>query len=90
MTQLRYYSTIKLRLTSLGKTFQSWDHVANFMKKFATAKGHGVRIGSGGKSKGYLKVTKFNDQHIGHECHPSASQFIPTLQKLPEEILEEI
>ncbi|CAB5373679.1 unnamed protein product [Rhizophagus irregularis] len=33
----------------VGKTFQSWDHVANFMKKFATAKGHGVRIGGGGK-----------------------------------------
>ncbi|CAB4444945.1 unnamed protein product [Rhizophagus irregularis] len=123
----------------VGKTFQSWDHVANFMKKFATAKGHGVRIGGGGKvdkaanevlkrtylcrhagkaksnrqkgpsnasscrveclwkvniwvkkSKGYLEVTKFNDQHIGHECHPSASQFVPTLRKLPEEILEEI
>jgi hypothetical protein len=26
----------------VGKTFQSWDHVANFMKKFAAAKGHGV------------------------------------------------
>ncbi|CAB4431246.1 unnamed protein product [Rhizophagus irregularis] len=123
----------------VGKTFQSWDHVANFMKKFATVKGHGVRIGGGGKvdkaanevlkrtylcrhagkaksnrqkgpsnasscrvecpwkvniwvkkSKGYLEVTKFNDQHIGHECHPSASQFVPTLRKLPEEILEEI
>ncbi|CAB5359641.1 unnamed protein product [Rhizophagus irregularis] len=44
------------------------------------------------KSKGYLEVTKFNDQHIGHECHPSASQFefVPTLRKLPEEFLEEI
>ncbi|CAG8735429.1 4343_t:CDS:2, partial [Rhizophagus irregularis] len=42
------------------------------------------------KSKGYLEVTKFNDQHIGHECHPSASQFVPTLRKLSEEFLEEI
>jgi hypothetical protein len=33
----------------VGKTFQSWDHVANFMKRYAASKGHGVRIGGGSK-----------------------------------------
>ncbi|CAB4421623.1 unnamed protein product [Rhizophagus irregularis] len=122
----------------IGKTFSNWDHVAKFMKRYAAAKGHGVRIGGGGKvnketkevikrtylcrhagkaksdqtipsnvsscrvecpwkvniwvkkSKGCLEVTTFNDQHIGHECHPSANQFVSTLRKLPEEILKEI
>ena len=32
-----------------GKTFHNWDHVARFMKKYASAKGHGVRIGGGGR-----------------------------------------
>ncbi|PKK57799.1 hypothetical protein RhiirC2_797383 [Rhizophagus irregularis] len=86
----------------MSVTFQSWDHVANFMKKFSASKGHGIRIGGGNKqqmnylselictampekpglikrSKGYLEATKFIDQHIGHECYPSASQFVPTL-----------
>src|SRR3954453_12137189 len=121
----------------IGKTFQNWNHVAKFMKKYAAAKGHGVRIGGGGKvdkvtkevlkrtylcrhagkakskssqkvssscrvecpwkvniwakkSKGCLEVTTLNDQHIGHEFHPLANQFVPMLRKLPEEILEEI
>ena len=121
----------------IGKTFQSWNHVAKFMKKYAAAKGHGVRIGGGGKvdkitkevlkrtylcrhagkanskssqrvssscrvecpwkvniwvkkSKGYLEVTTFNDQYIGHELHPLANRFVPMLRKLPKEILEEI
>ncbi|CAB5363079.1 unnamed protein product [Rhizophagus irregularis] len=122
----------------VGKTFQNWDHVEKFMKKYAAAKGHGVRIGGGGKvdkttnevmkrrylcrhagkasskqttqsnvtscrvecswkvniwakkKKGCLEVTTFNDHHVGHECHPLASKFVPTLRKLPEEILEEI
>ena len=42
------------------------------------------------KGKGCLKVTTFKDQYIGHEYYPSASKFIPILQNLPEEILEEI
>ncbi|CAB5367035.1 unnamed protein product [Rhizophagus irregularis] len=72
----------------MSVTFQSWDHVANFMKKFSASKGHGIRIGGEcpwkvniwvKKSKGYLEATKFIDQHIGHECYPSASQFVPTL-----------
>ena len=33
----------------VGKTFQNWDHMEKFMKKYAAAKGHGVRIGGGGK-----------------------------------------
>ncbi|CAB5203403.1 unnamed protein product [Rhizophagus irregularis] len=33
----------------VGKTFQNWEHVENFMKKYAATKGHGVRIGGGGK-----------------------------------------
>ncbi|CAG8718910.1 12563_t:CDS:2, partial [Funneliformis mosseae] len=64
----------------VGKSFQSWDHVAKFMKRYAAAKGHRIRIGGGRKidkmtnekGKGCLEVTKFNDIHIGHECHPSA------------------
>ncbi|CAG8709714.1 2965_t:CDS:2 [Gigaspora rosea] len=33
----------------VGKTFQDWDQVENFMKKYAAAKGYGVRIGGGGR-----------------------------------------
>jgi len=33
----------------VGKTFQNWNHVEKFMKKYAAAKGHGIRIGGGGK-----------------------------------------
>ncbi|CAB4374743.1 unnamed protein product [Rhizophagus irregularis] len=33
----------------VGKTFQNWEHVKNFIKKYAATKGHGVRIGGGGK-----------------------------------------
>lgn len=33
----------------IGKIFSNWDHVAKFMKRYAAAKGHGVRIGGGGK-----------------------------------------
>ncbi|RIA95451.1 hypothetical protein C1645_816683 [Glomus cerebriforme] len=81
-------NTLKLYI---GKTFHNWDHVVRFMKKYAIAKGHEVRIGgSGKKGKGYLEVTTFNDKHIGHECHPLANKFVSTLRKLPEEILEEI
>ena len=32
----------------VSKAFHNWDHVARFMKKYASAKGHEVRIGSGG------------------------------------------
>jgi hypothetical protein len=105
------------------------------MKTYASAKGHGVRIGGGGrinketnqilkrtylcrhagkppkstsnktscrvdcpwkvniwvkKDKSCLEVTTFKDQHVGHELHPLASRFVPTLRKLPEEILQEI
>ena len=121
----------------VGKTFRNWNHVANFMKKYAATKGHGVRIGGGErvdkttqetikrtylcchaekakskaskrqtsscrvecpwrvniwakKSKGYLQVTTLHDQHVGHELHPSAVKFVPTLRKLSDEIMEEI
>ncbi|CAG8720702.1 11570_t:CDS:2, partial [Funneliformis mosseae] len=60
-----------------------WDHVSNFMKKYAATKGHRVRIGSGGK------VNKAKE-HIGYKLHPLAVRFIPTLRKLPEEVIEEI
>jgi len=33
----------------VDKTFQSWNHVANFMKRYAASKGHGIRIGGGSK-----------------------------------------
>ncbi|CAG8727759.1 21899_t:CDS:2 [Cetraspora pellucida] len=33
----------------VGKTFENWDQVANFMKKYAAAKGHGIRIGGSGR-----------------------------------------
>ena len=127
----------------VGKTFQNWDHVSNFMKRYAAVKGHGIRIGGGGKvdkangiiikrtylcrhagqaksnrtalvekqhpnasscrvgcpwkvniwnkkCKNHLEVMTFNDQHTGHEFHPLAVRFVPTLRKLPEEVIEEI
>ena len=95
------------------------------MKRYASVKGHGVRIGGGGKvdkennqvlkrtylcrhagkpkasntssctscrvgcpwklniwakkNKNCLEITTFKDQHIGHEIHPLASRFVPTL-----------
>ncbi|CAG8787900.1 11141_t:CDS:2, partial [Cetraspora pellucida] len=33
----------------VGKTFQNWNHVENFMKEYASAKGHGIRIGGSGR-----------------------------------------
>ncbi|CAB5381264.1 unnamed protein product [Rhizophagus irregularis] len=43
----------------VGKTFHNWDRVANFMKKYAATKGHGVRIGGGGKvDKTTQEITK--------------------------------
>ncbi|CAG8692262.1 9767_t:CDS:2, partial [Cetraspora pellucida] len=33
----------------VSKTFENWDQVANFMKKYAAAKGHGIRISGGGR-----------------------------------------
>ncbi|CAG8784451.1 36699_t:CDS:2, partial [Gigaspora margarita] len=33
----------------VGKTFQDWNQVEKFMKKYAATKGHGVRIGGGGR-----------------------------------------
>ncbi|CAG8468362.1 13629_t:CDS:2, partial [Cetraspora pellucida] len=66
---------------SIGKTFKNWDQVADFMKKYAIIKGHGIRISG---------VTTFNNQHVGHELNPLARQFDPTLRKLPKEIAEEI
>ncbi|CAG8767027.1 20729_t:CDS:1, partial [Gigaspora rosea] len=29
----------------VGKTFQSWEHVINFMKKYTAKKDHRIRIG---------------------------------------------
>lgn len=101
------------------------------MQRYASVKGHGVRIGGGGrvdkktcqilkrtylcwhageskastscrvgcpwklniwakKDKNYLEVTTFKDQHVGHKLSPLASWFVLTLQKLSEEILQEI
>lgn len=42
------------------------------------------------KDKGYLEVTTFNNEHVGHELNPLASHFDPTLRKLPKEIIKEI
>ncbi|CAG8653169.1 17353_t:CDS:2, partial [Gigaspora rosea] len=33
----------------IGKTFQNWEQVENFIKQYATTKGHGVQIGGGGR-----------------------------------------
>lgn len=40
--------------------------------------------------KNCIKITTFNNQHVGHELNPLASQFDPILRKLPKEIVEEI
>jgi len=109
------------------KAFRSWEHVNNFIKRYAIVKDHRVRISGSEKvdkitnevlkqkylyhyarkatskqttqsnvsfcqvkylwrvniwvkkGKGCLEVTKFNDHHVGHECHPLASKFIPIL-----------
>ncbi|RIB22222.1 hypothetical protein C2G38_2033743 [Gigaspora rosea] len=117
----------------VGKAFKNWNQVADFMKKYAIVKGHGIRISDGGrvnaktkeilkwtylyryagkpakssevscrvectwkvnfwikKDKNCIEVTTFNDQHVGHELNPLASQFDPTLRKLPKNIVEEI
>ncbi|CAB4412083.1 unnamed protein product [Rhizophagus irregularis] len=42
------------------------------------------------KDKNYLEITTFKDQHVGYELSPLASRFVLTLQKLSEEILQEI
>ena len=43
----------------IGKTFQNWDYVERFMKKYATSKDHGIRIGGGEKvNKTTKEVTK--------------------------------
>ncbi|CAG8774249.1 1814_t:CDS:2, partial [Gigaspora rosea] len=42
------------------------------------------------KDKNCIEVTTLNDQHVGHELNPLASQFDPTLCKLPKNIVEEI
>ncbi len=43
----------------ISKHFQSWDHVANFMKKYSASKGHKVQIGDSGKlNKATNKVIK--------------------------------
>ena len=67
------------------KIFQSWDHVANFMKRYAAVKGHGVRIGGGGKvdkANGIIKRTylcrhagqaKSNRTALVEKQHPNAS-----------------
>ncbi|CAB4412037.1 unnamed protein product [Rhizophagus irregularis] len=66
---------------------------------------HGVRIGGGRRvdketcqilKRTYLcrhageSKASTSYQHVGHELSPLASQFVPTLQKLSEEILQEI
>ena len=33
----------------VGKIFQNWEYVEKFMKKYATVKGHEVRISGGGR-----------------------------------------
>ncbi|CAB4488505.1 unnamed protein product [Rhizophagus irregularis] len=89
----------------VSKTFQSWKYVEKFMQRYASVKGHGVRIGGGGRvdketcqilKRTYLcqhadesKASTFC-KHVGHKLSPLASQFVPTLQKLSEEILQEI
>ncbi|CAG8783581.1 23338_t:CDS:2, partial [Gigaspora rosea] len=40
--------------------------------------------------KNCIEVTTFNDLHVGHKLNPLASQFDPTLCKLPKDIVEEI
>jgi len=49
-------STLELYV---GKAFHNWNHVARFMKKYASANGHGVRIGGGGRvDKATNKIIK--------------------------------
>ncbi|CAG8746126.1 5794_t:CDS:2, partial [Cetraspora pellucida] len=93
---------------SVDKTFNNWNQVADFMRKYAISKGHRIRIGSSRRINAITKETikqtyvcqyaeklakssmTFNNQHIGHELNLLASQFDPTLCKLPKSIIEEI
>jgi len=44
----------------IDKHFQSWDHVANFIKKYSAFKGHRVQIGGSGKiDKATNKIIKW-------------------------------
>ncbi|CAG8619737.1 17321_t:CDS:2, partial [Gigaspora rosea] len=47
-------------------------------------------IGTSCREKNCPEVTTFNNQHIGHELHPLANRFDPTLRKLSKKIVEEI
>ncbi|CAB4392395.1 unnamed protein product [Rhizophagus irregularis] len=76
-------NTMKLYI---GKTFYKWDRVANFMKKYAATKGHGL---SPNHRKNKLHLAELNI-HRDHELHLSAIKFVPTLRKLSDEIIEEI
>ncbi|RIB20653.1 hypothetical protein C2G38_2035065 [Gigaspora rosea] len=42
---------------SVSKTFEDWEQVADFMKKYASIKGHGIRIGDGGRVNTQTKET---------------------------------
>ncbi|CAG8802647.1 14149_t:CDS:2, partial [Gigaspora margarita] len=77
------------------KTFQNWDQVAKFMKKYAASKGHRIRIVGGRRvnTKTHQDcpvVMSFNDQHVGHQLNPLAKYYDPILQKLPKNIIDEI
>ena len=61
----------------VGKAFQSWEHVTNFMKRYAAVKGHGVRIGGGGKvDKTTNEVLKrrYLCRHVGKTTSKQTTQ----------------
>ncbi|CAG8468375.1 1240_t:CDS:2, partial [Gigaspora rosea] len=70
-----------------------------FYEKYAAAKGYGVRIGgenmkpngmSSRRDKNCLEVTTLNDQHVGHELHPSTRRFDLILRKLLKNVIDEV
>ncbi|KAF0555268.1 protein far1-related sequence 5-like [Gigaspora margarita] len=68
---------------SVGKTFKDWDQVADFMKKYASIKGHGIRIGGGGRATGLAPKVLVTDGD------PAVNDFYIMRNSLAEEKFNE-
>ncbi|CAG8676918.1 10651_t:CDS:2, partial [Cetraspora pellucida] len=58
---------------SVGKTFQSWDQVASFMKKYTAAKGHRIQI-SGGEKKNTTTQEIMKQTYLCHHAKKPPNQ----------------
>ena len=62
----------------VGKTFESWDYVEDFMKTYASAKGHGVRIGGGGRVDKEIKQILKRTYLYRHAGKPKSTSGKPS------------